>query len=100
MLKETFIGLLRNYADNESLIVELWDEIEENYSSESRYYHTLQHLENLMEQLTAVKEEIQNFDMVLFTLFYHDITYNSLKSDNEEKSAELAAAVQHFLFSG
>jgi predicted metal-dependent HD superfamily phosphohydrolase len=26
----------------------------------------------------------------LFTLYYHDIIYNSLKSDNEEKSAELA----------
>ena len=28
--------------------------------------------------------------IILFTLFYHDIVYNSLKSNNEEKSAELA----------
>lgn len=26
----------------------------------------------------------------MFTLYYHDIVYNPLKSDNEEKSAELA----------
>ena len=37
-----------------------------------------------------VKGEIQNWDTILFTLYYHDIIYNSLKSDNEEQSAELA----------
>lgn len=37
-----------------------------------------------------MKHEIQNWDCILFTLFYHDIVYNSLKSDNEEKSAETA----------
>ena len=40
--------------------------------------------------MTDVKSEIQNWETILFTLFYHDIIYNSIKSDNEEKSAELA----------
>ena len=90
MLKETFIRLLTNYTDNRYLITELWEEIEEHYSGEKRHYHTLEHLENLLDQLRAVKNEIQNFETILFTLFYHDIIYNPLKSDNEEKSAELA----------
>lgn len=90
MLKETFIELLTNYTDNESLKKELWTEIEKNYSSKKRHYHTLQHLDNLLSQLTGVKSEIQNWETILFTLFYHDIIYNSIKSDNEEKSAELA----------
>lgn len=90
MLKETFIGLLTNYTDNGRLTNELWMEIEKNYSSEKRHYHTLQHLDNLLAQLTDVKEKIQNWNTILFTLYYHDIVYNSLKSDNEEKSAELA----------
>ena len=90
MLKETFIGLLTNYTDNDSLTNELWTEIEKNYTSKKRHYHTLQHLDNLLTQLTEVKDEIQNWNAVLFTLYYHDIIYNSLKSDNEEKSAELA----------
>ena len=55
-----------------------------------RYYHTLQHLDNLLVKLTELKAEIQNWETILFTLYYHDIIYNSLKSDNEEKSAELA----------
>ena len=90
MLKEIFIKLLTKYTDNDQLKNELWIEIEKNYSSKKRHYHTLQHLDNLLSQLTDVKSEIQNWETILFTLFYHDIIYNSTKSDNEEKSAELA----------
>jgi predicted metal-dependent HD superfamily phosphohydrolase len=90
VLKETFIGLLTNYTDNDRLTNELWTEIEKNYSSKKRHYHTLHHLDSLLAQLTDVKGEIQNWNTALFTLYYHDIVYNSLKSDNEEKSAELA----------
>lgn len=90
MLKETFIELLTKYTDNDSLKNELWTEIKKNYSSKKRHYHTLQHLDNLLSQLTDVKSEIQNWETILFTLFYHDIIYNAIKSDNEKKSAELA----------
>lgn len=91
MLKETFIALLNNYSDNNNLNNELWAEIEKNYSNKKRFYHTLQHLENLLIQLTEIKDRIADWNTMLFTLYYHDIVYNSLKSDNEEKSAELAA---------
>lgn len=90
MLKETFIELLRNYTDNYRLTNELWTEIEQHYSGKKRHYHTLQHLNNLLTQLTEFKDKIQNWDTILFTLYYHDIIYNPIKSDNEEKSAELA----------
>lgn len=90
MLKEIFIELLTKYTDDERVKNELWTEIDKNYSSKKRHYHTLQHLDNLLSQLTEIKSEIQNWETTLFTLFYHDIIYNSIKSDNEEKSAELA----------
>ena len=90
VLKETFIELLKNYTDNDRLTNELWTEIEKNYSSKKRHYHTLHHLDNLLVQLNELKGEIQNWNTLLFTLYYHDIVYNPLKSDNEEKSAEIA----------
>lgn len=79
-----------NYSDELSLTNNLWTEIEVNYSNKKRYYHTLSHLNNLLIHLSEVKDKIKNWEAILFTLFYHDIVYNALKSDNEEKSAELA----------
>lgn len=90
MLQETFIRLLKNYTNDDNLIRDFWIEIEQNYSKKGRYYHTLQHLENLLTVLTEIESEIQNREVVLFTLYYHDVVYRATKSDNEEKSAELA----------
>lgn len=90
MLKETFIELLTKFTDDICLTNKFWTEIEENYSDKKRYYHTLTHLDNLQNQLCEVKDKITNWESILFTLYYHDIVYNALKSDNEEKSAELA----------
>ena len=89
-LKQTFKNLLINYTNNETFIEELWLEIEENHSSNKRHYHTLTHLENLLNQLVEIKSEIENWEAMLFTLFYHDIVYRAEKSNNEEKSSELA----------
>lgn len=90
MLKQTFIALLTKYTNDQDLITELWAEIERNYSDKKRHYHTLSHLENLLQQLTEIKTQVKDWDVVLFSLYYHDVIYSSLKSDNEQKSAELA----------
>jgi predicted metal-dependent HD superfamily phosphohydrolase len=90
MLKQTFTQLVSGYAGNNQLATELWNEIEISYSGKKRFYHTLAHLENLLIQLLEVKNNIQHWDTILFTLYYHDCVYNALQSDNEEKSAGLA----------
>lgn len=92
MLKDTFTYLCRKYSNNAVLINQFWAEIEKKYSGAKRHYHTLAHLQHLLEQLNNVKTSIKNFDAVLFALYYHDIVYNVLKSNNEQKSAELATA--------
>ena len=91
MLEKAFIDLLKQYTDDEKLINKLWIEISTAYSKRNRHYHTLQHLENMFIGLKDVKSQIRNWNAVLFALFYHDIVYNVLKHNNEEKSAEVAA---------
>ena len=91
MLKNTFITLLANYSSHSRVTGELWEEIEKRYSQNSRHYHTHSHLEDLLKQLLEVREKIQDWDAVLFALYYHDIIYSPLKSDNEKQSAEIAA---------
>ena len=90
MLKEIFINLIETYTKNEKLTNKLWQEIEDNYSNKKRHYHNLSHLENLYYQLLEVKDKISNWDVLLFTLFYHDAIYNATKTNNEEQSAILA----------
>jgi predicted metal-dependent HD superfamily phosphohydrolase len=97
MLKDTFYTLAGNYTSNSSLIEACWTEIEKSYSHPKRHYHTLTHLENLLRVLQEVRASVSDWNTMLFTLFYHDAVYNALKSDNEEKSAGLAAQRMHEL---
>jgi len=88
MMKSVFIELIAQY--DEALSAKLWQEIEKKHSAKSRHYHSLVHLNDLHKQLKFVQHKIDNWNVVLFTLFYHDIVYNALKSNNEEKSAKIA----------
>lgn len=44
----------------------------------------------MIYELESVRKIINDFDVVLFSVFYHDIIYKSTAKDNEEKSAEIA----------
>ncbi len=92
MLKSTFLSLLEPYSQHTDLIETYWQEIAVNYGGAGRFYHTLVHLEHLYGQVLPLKTDIEDWDTFLFTLFYHDIIYNALRKDNEEKSAEIAEA--------
>ena len=91
MIKDIFLSLVLKFDVKNLPVAKQWVEIEKHYGKRNRHYHTLYHLENLLAQLSDVKNEIRNWDAVLFALFYHDIVYNVLKKDNEEKSAAFAA---------
>ncbi len=93
MLKEVFFQLLDRYTEDATHINSLWDTIYKQHSKKNRYYHTLAHLEHLYNQLLKLKNSIQDWDMVVFALFYHDYIYNPLKQDNEEQSAKKAESI-------
>jgi len=44
----------------------------------------------VFRELSDVKEKLQDWDTVLFSVFYHDIVYNPLRRDNEERSIVIA----------
>ncbi len=90
MLKNTLTELASQYTTDTVVIEKCWAELEHQYTGKGRHYHTLAHLENLLVQLSAVREQIADWDTLLFTLFYHDVVYGALKNDNEEESALLA----------
>jgi predicted metal-dependent HD superfamily phosphohydrolase len=89
-IAETFKSLVTRYNNNPQHAGKLWEELVKNYSESSRYYHTLDHLQQLLKQILPYKDQISDFDAVLFALYYHDVVYNIFRKDNEEASAVLA----------
>lgn len=89
-LKDNFVNLVSRYTSNNLLINELWNEIEQHYAEPTRHYHNLTHIAAVYSKLSAIKDLLADWDFVQFSIFYHDIFYNTHKNDNELKSALLA----------
>ena len=60
------------------------------YQAPTRHYHTLQHIENLLDRVEAA--DLQDPTVVQLAVWFHDAVYNALKSDNEARSAAEALA--------
>ena len=90
MLAQAFSNAAREYTTDDALVNKLWAEIETAYSSKSRHYHNLNHLTHLLNILTEVQKALTEFNIIIFSIVYHDIVYSSRTSNNEEKSALLA----------
>lgn len=90
MLKTIFTELVKKYTTDDSISKHLWNEIVINYCDAGRYYHNLNHLEAIIRELSDVKDSIPHWDTAMFSVFYHDIVYNALRSDNEAQSADKA----------
>lgn len=90
LIKEQFLESVSAYTTDHRQPLSLWSEIEKSYSGAKRHYHNLVHLENLTSELLSIREEFEHWDTVVFSIAYHDAVYNTLKRDNEEKSAGLA----------
>ncbi len=90
ILKDRFESLCLNFTKDKILIEKFWFEIEKKYSGKSRHYHNFQHLENMFEEIDAVRNQIEKFDNISFSIFYHDVIYDATSKLNEEKSADVA----------
>ena len=90
MLAKEFAEAVSRYSRDTAQAGKLWDEIEKSYTAKKRYYHNQSHLENLLKELTSIKESIEDWHCIIFSVAYHDIVYNTLQKDNEEQSATLA----------
>jgi predicted metal-dependent HD superfamily phosphohydrolase len=97
MLQEIFSALTSKTSNDQNLCQALWKELTFNYGLPSRHYHNLTHLKNLIQELEPCKMLIQDYDVVLYSVFYHDIVYDVLNKDNEERSATIAVEALNLL---
>ncbi|WP_421787665.1 hypothetical protein [Hyphobacterium sp.] len=69
---------------------DLFAEIVKRHSERHRHYHGLAHLKALFDVLQPVWTELVEPVRIELAIWYHDIIYRPLRSDNEAKSAALA----------
>lgn len=63
------------------------------YAESHRSYHTVRHLDECFTRLEWAGRGPDRPGEVALALFYHDAVYDPHRSDNEARSAELAASV-------
>lgn len=89
-LKLRYTNLLSEYTSDSKLIDLLWKNLNNYYSEKHRTYHNTIHLAMLFKSFDCYKKNLNDPNIVAFSIFYHDFIYNIWKNDNEEKSAQLA----------
>ena len=89
-VKTAWKKLCSRYSADVALVAQLWEELEQAYTSKGHHYHTLVHLAYMLELAKKYGKKGERYNLLLFAIFYHDIVYSATQSDNEEKSAAIA----------
>jgi predicted metal-dependent HD superfamily phosphohydrolase len=98
-LKSTWENLLQSFQVSPRFSQKVFLELVRAYSSVGRFYHTLEHIQLVLKVIEEIRRQsppqalgIINFPAIQLAAWFHDVIYDSKAKDNEEKSAEYAAA--------
>jgi predicted metal-dependent HD superfamily phosphohydrolase len=72
-------------------LLEGYKSILARYSEPHRRYHTVRHLDECFAKLAEIRSQAERPAEVEVALWFHDAIYEKRASDNEARSAELAA---------
>ena len=67
-----------------------FEEILQAYSGPGRFYHTLDHVMDVLNTVKRLAAQAKNLNAVKLAAWLHDVIYDSRRGDNEELSAEYA----------
>ncbi|BAU63348.1 hypothetical protein STA3757_07120 [Stanieria sp. NIES-3757] len=92
-LKTNWDNLLQSLKVDLLLGELIFNDLATAYSNSTRYYHNLQHIEQLLTVANLMKDEAKNFSVIELAIWFHDVIYDSQAQDNEVKSAAYAEQV-------
>ncbi len=78
-------------------IASVFGTISDHYATKGRAYHNLSHIKALLDLAESFRANLDDDRAVRFAIWFHDVIYDPHQSDNEEQSAEFAAAAMNRL---
>lgn len=73
----------------------IFEEMLDHYLDLSRHYHDMRHIESCLGHFDTWQGLAEHPDEVEFSLWLHDVIYDTRCDENEGKSAEFAAGILH-----
>jgi predicted metal-dependent HD superfamily phosphohydrolase len=90
-LRLAWEGLVRPYNVDAVAADDVFHNLVHRYSHASRHYHNLAHVASLLAVIDGWPEPLTDPAAVRFAVWFHDAVYDTTRSDNEDRSADLAA---------
>jgi len=90
VLRRQWHDLLCLWAVDPALADRTFEDICKHYAEPVRFYHTLDHIENMLKTVESIGSHARNLNVVKLATWLHDVIYDSRASDNEERSADFA----------
>ena len=87
---ETWKNLLHGWGVAPIQADRTFEEIAQAYSGPGRFYHTLDHVLDVLATVDSLASYANNLNAVKLAGWLHDVIYDSKASDNEERSAAYA----------
>lgn len=89
-LRRKWHDLLRTWSVDPTLADRTFEDVCRQYTGPGRFYHTLDHVENVLAAVERLGSQARNLKAVKLAAWLHDVIYDSRASDNEERSAAYA----------
>jgi predicted metal-dependent HD superfamily phosphohydrolase len=90
MMLRKWQDLLQTWAVDPIRAGQVFADVSRHYAGPGRWYHTLDHVQSVLETLDNLGAYAQNPHAVKLAAWLHDVIYDSKASDNEERSADYA----------
>jgi predicted metal-dependent HD superfamily phosphohydrolase len=79
--------LVQPFASDPTAVRFVFDELVRNYSGDSRYYHNLDHIRQVLADVDALQDAADNFTVIRLAAWFHDVIYDPHSAENELNSA-------------
>jgi predicted metal-dependent HD superfamily phosphohydrolase len=90
VLRRKWRDLLGAWAVERALADRTFEEIRGHYAEPGRFYHTLDHVHDVLDTVEFLGTSALNLNAVRLAAWLHDVIYDSRATDNEERSADYA----------